>query len=819
VAIVVIEQLKTFGAALRYARQAAQLTQGEFASAVGYGREQISRLETGQRVPDLHVVQGRMLEVLGLDLGSTLAQHLMTLAARSLEPTQPEQRDAGLPVADLSLRLPEALTRFVGRTAELQDGLRLLEQTRLLVLVGAGGMGKTRLAYVIAGSIAAHSDTRVIAVELAPITDAMRLADHVAAVLQLLPSQGLSAEQQIVDHLQGSATLLVLDNCEHLLMAAAHLSETLLRACPRLRILATSRTAFGTLSALTWRIPPLRSVDALELFADRARQANHRFALTPQNTPIITTICARLDSMPLAIELVAVRVRVLSSEQIAERLSDRLDLLGLLHTSTVPRQQTLRAMIDWSYALLSEDERSLLRRLAVFVGGWTLEAAEAIAAQQHMSNGLALLTSLVDQSMVIVDDSTEDIRYTLLESIREYTYEKLQESGEAVAAHDTHLEYMVALLARGEPELRTSQQQRWYARFVIERENIRTALNWAIQTANKQYAVRMIATMWFYWFWRGHWAEGTRWAHNVFALPGDAEPLWYSRALVLAASLPGRMGDFTTFAKWLQLGMQLNDPLNDTATMAWARISASYLEPDPERAIELNEEALRLARAAGDHWNAGNILYNLGDRFRGARNDVRASELYRMSIEEFRLAGDQDTIAFPIGNLGRIAFANGDDAAAQLAFEESIAIAAAAGNAIALADWQIQLARIAVRRGDAAQATAALTQSMQTYLDMGNLEAVADALVIAADVRRQIGLLEQAATLLGTATRLYDDFHVRRDLVEGANSEYLAICIQQVQLQLDGSAFIHAWEYGRRLDARAAVAIAMQPDVLYPQIE
>lgn len=810
--------LTTFGEALRYARRAARLTQSDLGIAVGYSREQINRLENGQRLPDLHVVSSLFVEALGLERNPALAEQLIALASATTRPasqenpgTPSEQNDG----SDLFAHHALALTHFIGRADEVREGLHLLEQTRLLVLVGAGGMGKTRLAYELAARVASHGDKRVLIAELAQLSDPPRLSETIAAALGLLHASDRAAERVLIDHLRPHHTLLVLDNCEHLLMACAHLAETLLRACPHLQILATSREAFGTLSALTWRVPALSDDDALQLFANRARHARHDFVLTPHNAPVVAAICAHLDSMPLAIELAAARVRALSVEQIAERLTDRLNLLTSARTTAAPRQQTLRATIDWSYALLNDDERALLRALSVFSGGWTLEAAEAIVAgrvPQHSNAAvcLDLLTSLVDKSLVVVEERAEETRYKLLETIRDYAHEKLRLAEEEPAAHDTHLSWLTDLLQHAEPQLRTAEQRHWYARYEAERENIRSALAWAIKREDKQQGVRLIAGMWFYWFWRGHWAEGTQWARSVFALPGDADPLWYSRALVGVSSLPGRMGDFATFSAWLRQGWPMSDALNDTATMAWARISGSYLEQEPAAAIAMNEDALRLARLAGDHWNAGNILYNLGDRFRGAGDMARAEQLYRESVVAFRSSGDQDIIAFPIGNLGRIAFARGDDAAAQAAFEESIAITSAANNRSAAADWHVQLARVALRRGDYAQAQASMALCVQTFLDVWNMEALADTLAIAADLAWLSDDAARAATLLGTAKQIYSEFHFRRDLLEGSHADYLQQCIDTVRAGLGEAAFAGAFAAGQLLGVRDAATLAVK---------
>jgi predicted ATPase len=281
------------------------------------------------------------ITVLGLEQNPALTRHLIALATHHEEPT--ETAKAQSPISNLTPQL----THFIGREDDVCERERLLNETRLLVLVGAGGMGKTRLAYELASRVAGRGDEQVIFVELAQMNAPAGVAEAVANALHLPIASGRTADQVLLDHLRTRRQLLVLDNCEHVLRACAHLAETLLRGCPQLRILATSREAFGTLSAMTWRVPALNEADALQLFADRARQSRPGFALAARNIPIVADICARLDGMPLAIELAATRVRTLSVEQIAERLTDRFSLLTNACATALPRQQTLRATIDW----------------------------------------------------------------------------------------------------------------------------------------------------------------------------------------------------------------------------------------------------------------------------------------------------------------------------------------------------------------------------------------------------------------------------------------------------------------------------------------
>src|SRR5713226_5481995 len=369
---------------------------------------------------------------------------------------------------------------------------QLLSSTALLTLTGSGGCGKTRLALQVAADLLEEYADGVWLVELAPLADPALVPQTVASALGVRDAPGRPLTATLTDYLRSKSLLLVLDNCEHLLEAGAQLADALLRSCPRLRLLASSREGLGIGGEQTYRVPSLslpdarhlpplerlRDFEAVQLFADRARLSQATFAVTQANALSVAQVCQRLDGIPLAIELAAARVKALSVEKLNERLDDMFRLLTGGSRTALPRQQTLRALIDWSYDLLSPSEGALLRRLSVFAGGWTLEAAEAVCAGEGVEEWevLDLLTSLVEKSLVLYEERGGEGRYRLLETVRQYARDRLLEAGEAEAVRGRHLGFVLRLAEEAEPKLSGPEQVVWLDRLEAEHDNLRAAL-------------------------------------------------------------------------------------------------------------------------------------------------------------------------------------------------------------------------------------------------------------------------------------------------------------------------------------------------------
>ena len=390
----------------------------------------------------------------------------------------------------VSHNLPVELTNFIGRQAEIKSLRDVLAGNRLVTLTGAGGAGKTRLAVHVAADLAGEFGDGVCYVDLAPITHPDVVAVTAARALGLPDQPGRSTMDTLLRHLRDRQMLLVLDNCEHLLEASAALVAALLGGAPRLTVLATSREPLGVTGEATWQVPSLSLADdAIELFADRARLAKTDFAIADDNAAAVAEICRRLDGMPLAIELAAARVRALSLTEIVDSLHDRFRLLTGGSRTAVRRQQTLRASVDWSHALLTDTERILFRRLAVFLGGFDLDAAQAVAGADGVERYQVLdqLTLLVDKSLVVAENTGGTTRYRLLETVRQYALEKLGESGEADGVRSRHRDYYESMAALLDAPARTDYQQR-LDQVEVEMDNLRSALGWNLENSDTDRA-------------------------------------------------------------------------------------------------------------------------------------------------------------------------------------------------------------------------------------------------------------------------------------------------------------------------------------------
>ena len=512
--------------------------------------------------------------------------------------------------------LPTEPTSFIGRSAELARVRELLGETRLLTLVGAGGCGKTRLALQSAAAAAAELfEDGLWWVELAAVEDPGLLATTVASALGIKERPRRSPLDLLRDHIGESRTLLLLDNCEHLLDAAAALAQPLLQECPALVILCTSREALRVPGEVPYRVPslavpeypaPLSAVteaDAVRLFLDRAIHVRPAFAVSEDNASFVAAICRSLDGMPLAIELAAARVRMLSPERIARELGDRFRLLTGGGRTVAPRHDTLRASIDWSHDLCSEAERVLLRRLSVWVGGFTLDGAEAVCAGEPLSGSAVLeaLTGLVDKSLVDTEEHAGELRFRMLETIRQYAAGRLVEAGETVVARRHHLAWCLDLAERAEPELVRHDSRTWLSRLELEAANLRAALDWA-SSGEEETALRLAGALTFFWLMRGHLEEGsaslarvTDAAQQVSARRGKA--LW-------------GLGELNIWrARWepsldaAARAVADGEAVGDRSVVARAlKVRGLVLSlPDPQQRRPL-ERSLVLSREAGDDW-------------------------------------------------------------------------------------------------------------------------------------------------------------------------------------------------------------------------
>ena len=510
--------------------------------------------------------------------------------------------------------LPVQLTSFVGRTAEIDALRQTLVANRLVTLTGAGGAGKTRLAIQVAGQMAADFGAGAWYVDLAPIADPDLVPVAMAGALGLADQPSRSTTDTLIRFVGDRRMLVLLDNCEHLLDATAALSTALLSACSGLTLLATSREPIGVAGEVTWRVPSLSlDDDAIELFVDRARRARSDFDMTDDDMHAVREIARRLDGMPLAIELAAARVRALSLNEIVDSLHDRFRLLTGGRRTAVRRQQTLRASVDWSHALLTEPERVLFRRLAPFMGGFDLAAARVVAGDTEVERYQVLdqLALLVDKSLVAADDSGGRMRYRLLETVRQYALEKLGESGEADAVRARHRDYYTAMAALLDAPAATGHQRR-VEQIETEIDNLRAAFAWSRENCDIELALQIASSLQPLWLTRGRLREGLSWIDEALAdldtVDREVAPAVLARALADAALFDGWVGlpqRREQAVQALAIARQLDDPALLVRALTGCVGTAAF---NPEQAATYFAEAIESARALGDKWRLSQLL-------------------------------------------------------------------------------------------------------------------------------------------------------------------------------------------------------------------
>ncbi|MBI3461404.1 AAA family ATPase [Candidatus Acetothermia bacterium] len=482
--------------------------------------------------------------------------------------------------------MPCQLTSFIGREREMAEIKQLLSSTSLLTLTGSGGCGKTRLALQVAADLLEEYPDGVWVVELAALSDPALVPQAVASTLDVREQPSRALMDTLTDYLKPKVLMLILDNCEHLLAACSQLADTLLRACPHLRILASSREGLGIAGEITWRVPSLAMPDsqrlppmesltqyeAVRLFIERAVAVLPTFQVTNPNAPAVAQICHRLDGIPLAIELAATRVKALSVEEIAVRLDDRFRLLIGGSRTALPRQQTLRAAIDWSFDLLSAVERILLCRLSVFAGGCTLEAAEEVCSGERIQKDeiLDLVTHLVDKSLVWAQQHGGQTRYLLLETVRQYARDKLLEVGDSAHVRNHHLDYYLKLAERAEPHLVDSQSLIWLEQLDWDYDNLRVAMEWASGSNQTEAGLGIAGALGEFWFVRGYFSEGRRWLDALLSKGKGASASARAPALRTAGSMAWSQGDYSQTAAFYEEALALSRGLGDKRGIAWS---------------------------------------------------------------------------------------------------------------------------------------------------------------------------------------------------------------------------------------------------------
>jgi predicted ATPase/DNA-binding SARP family transcriptional activator len=752
-----------------------------------HGQLMLALYRSGRQADALAAYQ-RLRQTLGDELGLDPSAELRALEQAILR-QEPQLQAPARAVAATGAanphNLPGRLTSFIGRRDELSEVRRLVAGHRLVTLTGPGGSGKTSLAIQAAAAITDVYDG-VWLVRLAGLEDAVRVPRAVADTLRI-PDDAGTAEEQLVRYLGDRESLLVLDNCEHLVDACAALAEHLLVACPRLRLLATSREPLAVPGEIQLAVPPLPTpppdtsdedlptYDAVQLFVERARAGVPAFTLDASSAPHVGHVCRQLDGIPLAIELAAARTKTLPVADIAARLDDRFRLLSTGPRTAEVRQRTLRATVDWSHQLLPERERVLFRRLSVFRGGWGLDAAEQICSDADIATSeiLELLTNLIDRSLVVADHR-HGARFRMLETLRQYGRERLADAGEAQRLATAHAAYFTEVAERGEPKLRGPDQGRWLRWLAHERDNLRAALAWCLDSAesNPDLGLRLIAALGWFWYFASN-QDGRHDATAMLAAASRGSPAARANALqahavvarprscIVHPSAPCAVSARESLDMFTALGDRHRAAMSQTllaveaiggagraeARGMLAEANAAFVsagddwgqalvlfvdtelyatQGDLPEATRSAEQALTVFRGLGDHWGVSAIQYHLGLALHRAGRLHDAREVYEAALVEGRRVGLANTVQYLLANLGLIALLLGDTDRAEHLFSEARTVARQLGAAGApLASLgQGLLARV---RGTYAEAELHFTEALRmlTTPDTGDWAATA----------------------------------------------------------------------------------------------
>lgn len=722
--------------------------------------------------------------------------------------------------------LPPQLTSFIGRERELQEAQKLLASARLLTLIGPGGTGKTRLSLRLAAEQLSEFKDGGWLVELAPLSDPAFILSTIASVLELHEVPGIPLITIVTDYLRDKQLLLILDNCEHLVEASAQVADQLLHACPQLKIIASSREALGINGETVYRVPSLSLPDtssrslldyeATRLFIDRAAKAEPRFHLTDHNASSIAQICQRLDGIPLAIELAAARVKLFTPEQIAERLDDRFKLLTGGSRTALPRQQTLRALIDWSYQSLNETEQRALRRLAVFSGGWTFEAAEAVVGESDAMDGLL---GLVNKSLVNVEEQDGKSRYRFLETIRQYAMEKLLESGEAIEIRDRHLDYFLQSMKQApQREQRVygalPDDTEWLDRMEREHGNLRAALEWSA-SEHPEKALQLIYIVGNFWIARDYNIEARRWCDTILEhgnLLPDMESEHAKVYGILGWSSIG-IGDHKTGRDAAEAGIALARKVNDVQTigrlLGLVTLACIFLGdfPAAEQALV---EAEVIARENGFVEQLATVLTTRAQlAFSGYRDIPQAKSYLEEALSLAPTIQNEWATAMSLFGMGRVAGIMGDLATARTKLLESAGLARKLGNKRQMYSCYSELAHVLRENGELDEPLTIYRDLLPKWRDLGHRAAVAHELECIAYILSKKDQPQRAATILGAADSLRRMIGSTATPVELAEYERELSALRENIVEDD---FRKAWEQGQRLTMEEGIALAAQRD-------
>jgi predicted ATPase/class 3 adenylate cyclase len=793
--------------------------------SAAHGGQVLLSLATQELVRDASPVDARLE-----DLGERRLKDLFR-PERVFQITTPDLPSEFPPLRTLeSLRnnLPLQPTPLVGREREVEEVCERLRQEdiRLLTLTGPGGTGKTRLALQAAADLLEDFEDGVFFVYLAATTDPDLFLTQVAGALGLQESGDVPLEDLLKEYLGRRELLLVLDNFEQLLSAVPLVGE-LLSAAPRLKGLATSRIPLGIYGEHEYAVPPLSVPDtkrlppievlsqyeAVRLFIDRASAAKRGFEITSENAPAVAEICARLDGLPLAIELAAARIKLLPPKVLLTRLANRLKLLTGGPKDLPARQRTLRGAIEWSHDLLEEGEKTLFARLSVFSGGRTLEAIEAIcnAEGDLPVDALDGVSSLLDKSLLVREEtSEEESRFVMLETIHEFAREMLQESGEAAEVSRLHAEYFLTFAEEAEPELEGPDQVAWMERLEADLDNFRAALSWLLEVGEVELALRIGAALSLFWRIRGHLSEGRRWLSEGLS-GGDAAPAGVrARAMLVLGDLAWKQGDYPQGEEKLEASLALCREAGDRRGEAQALNSLGFIASehnDLERAEKLLEESLALGRKASMPVVINSALNSLA-ALAAYRNDyARATVLLEEGLGIARAAGDVRGIAIHTTSLGATAVVTGEFERAEALLQQGREMFWKLGDWLHVSVADLNLGNLALARNDFDLAE---KQGLKVILDLqerADVFGIDGALDILASVTASRGEIRRAARIWGAV----EGYRDARDIPWAPDErEMIEPRIDAARTRLDEADWTMAWEEGRAMTLDQAVDYALE---------
>jgi predicted ATPase/DNA-binding CsgD family transcriptional regulator len=729
--------------------------------------------------------------------------------------------------------LPLHLTSFVGRERECAEIAQLVETTRLLTLVGTGGVGKTRLALEVARTLQPEFAHGVWLVELAALADPALVLQAISTSLGVAEIAGQPLEETLLHVLSSRRPLLVLDNCEHVLPACADVVDRLLRSCAQVHILATSRQPLRVAGETVWRVPSLSAPDlgvasgtdeiaaaeSVRLFVERSRSALPRFALTDTNAPDVAQICRRLDGIPLAIERAAARVSSLGVHQLTARLDDRFHLLTRGSRTAAQRHQTLRSAIDWSFELLSEDERTVFRRVSVFAGGWTLEAAQAVCSDKSLDAPaiLDVLAELVDRSLVVAQGQEAEVRYELLETLRQYAHERLQVAGEVAQLRDRHAAWCLSDVAEPTQRMLSGPDQvAWLDHLERELDNVRVALGW-LRESDPLTGLRIAGGLSRFWVNRGYFAEGRQWLEGLLdRAPGRSAA--QAKALGAAGELAMRQGALTQASSHLQEALAVYRELGDQAGVATCleRLGlALALQGDSSSGGARMREALDVFQAIADQPGVGWTRVTLGMFSRTVGDLDAATEFLQAGLTDLRAIGDQYGIAHALNNLGQLARVRGDFERAAVLLEESLSLFRGGLDSGQLA-WTLNcVGNVARLRGDAQRAAETLRESVAIAAALGAARQTYHSLAFLGMLAAQQAGWTSSVRLISSAASYASHDPGRSSLDEDEKRDW-DTSLAAARSALDEKTFDEAWLTGQTMSIDDALAEADQLLTVHP---